>query len=168
MCNLYSVIKGQAAIIEASRAMRDTTGKLAPMPSIFPDYPAPIVRNASDGVRELAMARWGMPCLLSSAALRSRTSATRKVRIGGGGSPRRIAASYRGLAFASTRTLSRKRRPLGSPSMMRGRSRSSQVSGVPGTAFASIDRRSQEADSFGMLRGFLAALIALHSSLLRR
>jgi putative SOS response-associated peptidase YedK len=26
----------------------------------FPDYPAPIVRNA-DGFRELAMARWGMP-----------------------------------------------------------------------------------------------------------
>jgi putative SOS response-associated peptidase YedK len=30
------------------------------MPGIFPDYPAPIVRNA-DGARELAMARWGMP-----------------------------------------------------------------------------------------------------------
>jgi putative SOS response-associated peptidase YedK len=30
------------------------------MPGIFPDYPAPIVRNA-DGGRELALARWGMP-----------------------------------------------------------------------------------------------------------
>lgn len=30
------------------------------MPSIFPDYPAPIVRNVADG-REVAMARWGMP-----------------------------------------------------------------------------------------------------------
>ena len=28
---------------------------------MFPDYSAPIVRTASDGVRELAMARWGMP-----------------------------------------------------------------------------------------------------------
>jgi putative SOS response-associated peptidase YedK len=27
---------------------------------VFPDYPAPIVRSASDG-RELVMARWGMP-----------------------------------------------------------------------------------------------------------
>src|ERR1700674_862100 len=26
-----------------------------------PDYLAPVVRNAPDGVRELAMARWGMP-----------------------------------------------------------------------------------------------------------
>ncbi len=30
------------------------------MPGIFPDYPAPMVRNATDG-REIAMARWGMP-----------------------------------------------------------------------------------------------------------
>ena len=28
---------------------------------VFPDYSAPIVRNASDGVRELAMARWEFP-----------------------------------------------------------------------------------------------------------
>lgn len=62
MCNLYSVTKGQAAIIAATRAMRDSTGNLPPLPGIFPDYMAPIVRNASDGVRELAMARWGMPC----------------------------------------------------------------------------------------------------------
>ena len=28
---------------------------------MFPDYAAPIVRNAPDGVRELMLARWGMP-----------------------------------------------------------------------------------------------------------
>jgi len=61
MCNLYSLTKGQAAIREAARAMRDLTGNLAPMPGIYPDYPAPIVRTGSDGVRELALARWGMP-----------------------------------------------------------------------------------------------------------
>jgi len=61
MCNLYGVTKGQAAIIAFTRAMRDTTGNLPPLPGIFPDYMAPIVRNASDGIRELAMARWGMP-----------------------------------------------------------------------------------------------------------
>ncbi len=62
MCNLYSITKSQAAIIAASRAMRDVTGNLPPLPGIFPDYPAPIVCNAPDGVRELTMARWGMPC----------------------------------------------------------------------------------------------------------
>lgn len=61
MCNLYSITKGQAAIIAWTRAMRDTTGNLPPFPGVFPDYLAPVVRNAPDGVRELAMARWGMP-----------------------------------------------------------------------------------------------------------
>lgn len=61
MCNLYSVTKGQQAIRELSRAMRDTTGNLPSMPAVFPDYPAPIVRTGADGVRELVKARWGMP-----------------------------------------------------------------------------------------------------------
>ena len=30
------------------------------MPGVFPDYPAPVVRNADDE-RELIMMRWGMP-----------------------------------------------------------------------------------------------------------
>src|SRR5271167_1938954 len=41
--------------------MRDTTGNLPLFPGIFPDYAAPIVRNAPNGVRELSTARWGMP-----------------------------------------------------------------------------------------------------------
>jgi putative SOS response-associated peptidase YedK len=61
MCNLYSMTKSQEAIRAIINAMRDTTGNLPPLPGIFPDYMAPIVRNAPDGVRELMMARWGMP-----------------------------------------------------------------------------------------------------------
>lgn len=60
MCNLYSITKGQAAIIELTRAMRDTTGNLPPMPGVFPDYRAPVVANKG-GVRELCLMRWGMP-----------------------------------------------------------------------------------------------------------
>jgi putative SOS response-associated peptidase YedK len=60
MCNLYAVTKGQQAIRELTRAMFDRTGNLPPLPGIFPDYAAPIVRNTVEG-RELAMARWGMP-----------------------------------------------------------------------------------------------------------
>ena len=55
MCNLYSQMKGQTAIIAAARAMVDRTGNLPPL-GIFPDYAAPIVRKRPDG-RELAMAR---------------------------------------------------------------------------------------------------------------
>jgi putative SOS response-associated peptidase YedK len=40
--------------------MVDKTGNLPPMPSVYPNYAAPIVRNGPAG-REMAMARWGMP-----------------------------------------------------------------------------------------------------------
>jgi putative SOS response-associated peptidase YedK len=61
MCNLYSMTKGPQAIRDAARAMRDVSGNWPPLPGVFTDYAAPIVRNAADGARELMMARWGMP-----------------------------------------------------------------------------------------------------------
>jgi len=61
VCNLYSMTKSQAAIRDWIRAMRDTTGNLPPLPGIFPDMTAPVVRTGSDGERELIMARCGMP-----------------------------------------------------------------------------------------------------------
>jgi hypothetical protein len=60
MCNLYSLTKGQAAIIALIRAMVDKSGVLPSLPGIFTDYFAPTARNSPDG-RELVMARWGMP-----------------------------------------------------------------------------------------------------------
>jgi putative SOS response-associated peptidase YedK len=60
LCNLYSLTKGQQAIREWAGVMNDRTGNLPPLPDIFPDYSAPIVRNRPEG-RELMMARWGMP-----------------------------------------------------------------------------------------------------------
>ena len=60
MCNLYNSTKGQAAIIALTRALRDTTGNLPPLPGIFPDYKAPVVANKG-GIRELCIMRWGMP-----------------------------------------------------------------------------------------------------------
>ena len=61
MCNLFSETKGQAAIRGLFRADHDRTGNLPLFPGIFPDQLAPIVRNSTDGERELVMARWGMP-----------------------------------------------------------------------------------------------------------
>ena len=60
MCNLYSMTTNQEAIRRLFRVDVDHTGNLPPMPGVYPDYAAPIVRNAGGG-RELAMARWGMP-----------------------------------------------------------------------------------------------------------
>lgn len=63
MCNLYSHTSNRTAIAELVRDLtkiHENVGNLEPQPGIFPDYPAPIVRNTADG-RELAKVRWGLP-----------------------------------------------------------------------------------------------------------
>jgi esterase/lipase superfamily enzyme/putative SOS response-associated peptidase YedK len=60
MCNLYSITTNQAAIAALFRVMNRYVGNLPPMPGVFPDYPAPVIREA-DGGLELTMMRWGMP-----------------------------------------------------------------------------------------------------------
>ena len=60
MCNLYSLRKGPASILDLARAMRSVVGNLEPR-DIYPDYSAPIVRHGADGERELVLARWGLP-----------------------------------------------------------------------------------------------------------
>ncbi|MEY9148725.1 SOS response-associated peptidase [Bradyrhizobium elkanii] len=60
MCNLYSITTNQAAIIALFRVINRYVGNLPPMPGVFPDYAAPVVRNTDTG-REMAMMRWGMP-----------------------------------------------------------------------------------------------------------
>jgi putative SOS response-associated peptidase YedK len=61
MCNLYSMTKPQAAIRDLVKVTRDMTGNLAPLPAVFPNRSAPVVRTAPDGQRELLMMRWGFP-----------------------------------------------------------------------------------------------------------
>jgi putative SOS response-associated peptidase YedK len=60
VCNLYSITSNQTSVRQLARTLRDITGNMPPLPGVFPDYQAPIVRK-NDGTRELAMARWGMP-----------------------------------------------------------------------------------------------------------
>src|SRR6266404_6093395 len=60
MCNLYSITTNQAAIIALFRVINRYVGNLPPMPGVYPDFPAPVVRNTEAG-RELSMMRWGMP-----------------------------------------------------------------------------------------------------------
>src|SRR5471032_675609 len=60
MCNLFSQTNGQGGMVDFTRALRDSTGNLPPLPGIFPDYQAPVVANKG-GIRELCMMRWGMP-----------------------------------------------------------------------------------------------------------
>jgi putative SOS response-associated peptidase YedK len=60
MSNLYSITTNQAAVIAPFRMINRFVGNLPPMPGVFPDYPAPVIRE-SEGGREMVMMRWGMP-----------------------------------------------------------------------------------------------------------
>ena len=62
MCNLYSVVTNVEAIhrfVKVVSINRDI-GNFPPLPGVFPDYLAPIVRNVG-GLTELISVRWGMP-----------------------------------------------------------------------------------------------------------
>ncbi|WP_026783349.1 SOS response-associated peptidase [Pleomorphomonas koreensis] len=60
MCNLYSMTKSLDAFRAIVRAMINPPTNLPPLPGVFPDKFAPVVRQAGDA-RELLMMRWGMP-----------------------------------------------------------------------------------------------------------
>lgn len=60
MCNLYRITTNQQAIRDFVAATHDSIGNLEPSIDVYPDRPAPVVRNI-DGARELASLTWGMP-----------------------------------------------------------------------------------------------------------
>jgi putative SOS response-associated peptidase YedK len=60
MCNLYSITRSQEAMRRLFAIEHDMTGNLPPLPDVFPDQLAPVVRG-SDGERQLETMRWGMP-----------------------------------------------------------------------------------------------------------
>ena len=63
MCNLYSITTTQQAMRQLFKVLPtwDRTGNLPPLTGVFPDYPAPVVRNGPGGEREMLMMRWGIP-----------------------------------------------------------------------------------------------------------
>jgi putative SOS response-associated peptidase YedK len=81
MCNLYNIRTNQEALREIARAMRDGLGNLEPSLDVYPDRPAPIVRN-NGGIRELANVRWGMPSS-SQAIFQAATKRADKLRAKG-------------------------------------------------------------------------------------
>ena len=61
MCNLYSITRSQDAMRQLFAIEEDLTGNLPPLPAVFPDMLAPIVRTADGGRRRLETMRWGLP-----------------------------------------------------------------------------------------------------------
>ena len=68
VCNLYSMTRSQEAIAGSSPASGPRRQHTAAARN-YPDYPAPIIRNAGEG-RELVMARWGIQRRLSTSPAR--------------------------------------------------------------------------------------------------
>lgn len=60
MCNLYSIKTSASEIKMRLKPTFDFTNGASFDEKIYPDYPAPVVRNNLDGT-ELAICRWGMP-----------------------------------------------------------------------------------------------------------
>src|SRR5690606_32015497 len=61
MCNLYNITTSHEAMRRLFPKFGDMTNRVDPQLDIYPDYPAPVLRNVKDGEPELAMLRWGMP-----------------------------------------------------------------------------------------------------------
>jgi putative SOS response-associated peptidase YedK len=78
----YSLRTNQRDLLGHSGSTHDRLGNLPPMPGIFPDYMAPIIRNCADGTREMVMARWGMPSS-QKALLEAATKRADKLRAKG-------------------------------------------------------------------------------------
>ena len=78
--------RARLEIIDLAKAMTTSAGvgNLEPLPGIFPDQSAPVVRNTDDG-RELALMRWGMPS--PSFALKNRKTDTGVTNVRNIGSP---------------------------------------------------------------------------------
>jgi len=56
ICNRYRITTNQAAIITLFRVFNRYVGNLPPMTGVFPDYPAPVIRNANSGLISCALA----------------------------------------------------------------------------------------------------------------
>jgi putative SOS response-associated peptidase YedK len=61
ICNLYSITTNQAAMIALFRVVNRYVGNLAPMAGVFPDYPAPVIRNTDSGTELARLAEAGEP-----------------------------------------------------------------------------------------------------------
>ncbi len=61
MCNLYNITTNQEAIRDLVDIMEDHVGNLEPTIDLYPDRPAPVIRNIGSGVRVLSKLTWGMP-----------------------------------------------------------------------------------------------------------
>jgi putative SOS response-associated peptidase YedK len=61
MCNLYSYTRTPDEARRLMQILEDRTGNQPPLPAVFPDQLAPVVRARRDGTRVMLPMRWGLP-----------------------------------------------------------------------------------------------------------
>lgn len=74
MCNLYSMTRSREAVRAWFRVSDNRAAVFEPSDAIFPGYPAPVVRTAEDGERELVVLSWGFVLLQEGRAPRRVTN----------------------------------------------------------------------------------------------
>lgn len=60
VCNLYNLTTNQQAIRDFARITHDRVGNLEPSLDVYPDRPAPVIRQTPAG-REMSLMTWGLP-----------------------------------------------------------------------------------------------------------
>ena len=74
MCNLYSMTRNREAILRLFRISPNRAAAFAPLDAVFPGHTAPVIRQASDGERELVAMSWGFVLLQKGKAPRRVTN----------------------------------------------------------------------------------------------
>jgi putative SOS response-associated peptidase YedK len=74
MCNLYSLNKKRDAVARYFRVSHNRAAAFEPVSAIFPRHVAPVVRQTSDGAREIVRMSWGFMLLQNGRAPRPVTN----------------------------------------------------------------------------------------------
>jgi putative SOS response-associated peptidase YedK len=74
MCNLYSLNKKRDAVARYFRVSHNRAAAFEPASAIFPRHVAPVVRQTSDGEREIVRMSWGFMLLQNGRAPRPVTN----------------------------------------------------------------------------------------------
>lgn len=74
MCNLYSLTPKRDAVAQFFRVSHNRAVTFEPVNAIFPRHVAPVVRQASDGEREIVTMSWGFMLLQQGRAPRPVTN----------------------------------------------------------------------------------------------
>ena len=74
MCNLYSLNKKRDAVARYFRVSHNRAAAFEPVSAIFPKHVAPVVRQTSDGDREIVSMSWGFILLQNGRAPRPVTN----------------------------------------------------------------------------------------------